>query len=177
MEQHKRPVGISILAILHIVGGGLSCIYVLFLIVLFSSNLETQQVFNNLGDSLSLLPPAILAVISGIGMWKGRRWGWYLGLFYYVYSIVRNLIPFFTLRLLMNSIPYEEVANLIPGPAYYYMKYGMGIIVHLLIYLYFFKDDVRTFFQLRLSKKGKWKPILVALCISILIAILFSISA
>ena len=108
-------------------------------------------------------------------MWKGRRWGWYLGSFYYMYSIVRNANALITIPILMSSIPPEDLSSMSRGPSYYYIKHGGRIIVHFLLYLYFFKINVREFFSL--AEKKKWKPILAELSICLGIAATVSIMA
>jgi len=180
MEEKKRPVGISILAVLNIVGGVLGAIVGIFLVIQLGKNPEVQQ-----GLAMIGLPPALLkvayflifglAIASGIGMWKGRKWGWYLGSFSYMYSIVRNANALVTLPLLMNSIPPEDLANMDRDPSYYYVKHGSRVIVSFLVYLYFFKGNVREFFSL--TEQKKWKPILAEIGICIGIAAVVSMIA
>lgn len=180
MEESKRPVGISILAVLHVAGGVLAGVVTPFLIVLLNKNPKAQEAISAMGLTPALLVGGIgiilvLAIASGIGMWKGRKWGWYLGSFLYMYSIVRNANALAAIPMLMNSIPPEEIANMSRGPSYYYIKYSARIIVHSLIYLYFFKGNVRGFFSL--SEQKKWKPVLSQLGICIGFAVVISILA
>ncbi len=87
-----RPVGVSILAVLHFIGG----------ILLFGVQFLMFANLNAMEESLRTIgiPPALLivavmflaalAIASGVGMWIGTKWGWWLAAFYYVYSIFRN---------------------------------------------------------------------------------------
>lgn len=183
-EKKNRPIGISILAVLHIAGGILGAIVIAFLIAQFGKNPEAQQNFAQILAILGL-PPALiivsiilifgLSVASGIGMWKGKKWGWYLGSFYYMYNMVRNANALVTIPLLMNSMSSDELENMSREPLYYYIKHGSRVIVSLLLYLYFFKGNVREFFSL--SEQKKWKPILAELGICIGITTVVSIIA
>lgn len=174
MGNTTRPTGISILAVLHIVGGVLGFMVTMFLVVQFGRNQEAQQALTALGLPPALLIAAIvfifgLAIASGIGMWKGRKWGWYLGSLYYMYSVVRNANALITIPMLINSIPPEELAGARHGPSYYYVKHGGRVLVHFLLYLYFFKSNVREFFSL--AEQKKWKPVLAGLSLCIAIAV------
>ena len=122
-----------------------------------------------------ILVIAGLGIASGIGMWKGKKWGWYLGSFYYMYSIVTNANAFITIPMLINSFPPGELANTSRGPSYYYTKYAVRLTIHFLLYLYLFKGNVREFFSL--SEHKKWKPILAELGVCIGIAAVVSMLA
>ena len=61
------------------------------------------------------------------------------------------------------------------APSDYYLKHGARIVVHLLIFLYFFKGNVREFFSL--TEQKKWKPVLAETGICIGIAAVFTIIA
>lgn len=184
MEEKKRPVGISILAGFHIVGGILGAIVIVFLVAQLGRKPEAQEGFEQVLAMLGL-PPALLVVAivfifglsiaSGIVMWKGIKWGWYLGSFYCMYIIVLNVNALFTIPMLMSSASPEELANMSRGPTYYYVKYGGRVIFHILLYLYFFKGNVREFFSL--TEQKKWKPVLAELGVCIGIVAVFSIIA
>lgn len=178
MQQTKRPIGTSIIAILHISGGFLGIIFMIFMSVKVYYLPETLEKINILGLPPSLLIIAIffvlvLALASGIGMWTGKKWGWFLGSFYYMYSIVRNSTALITIPMMINSMPPEEVAEMSRGPSYYYIKHGLKIIIHSLIFLYFFKSNVIDFFTMNEYKK--WKPILIQLSICAIIVIVVNI--
>ena len=95
-----RPLGISILSWLHILGGAGAGIAMLFL-GSQSANPEAQESVAATGISSGL--PVFVAVLlcalsfaCGVGMWTGRLWGWYLGSFYWMYTILKSvnaLIP------------------------------------------------------------------------------------
>jgi hypothetical protein len=96
---------------------------------------------------------ALLAITSGVGLWLGRTWGWWLGSFYYVYAIARSSSALLTVAGLE-----AELAASTRGPEYYYVKHIGRIIVHLLILLYLFQGHVLRYFAL--DGLSKWKAVL-----------------
>lgn len=158
-----RPVGLSILAVLHVIGG-----IVLFCVqfLLWSRFEEMQQPMQAIGVPPILLLVAVmflslLAIASGIGMWTGARWGWWAAAFYYIYSIFRNAAALITVAQLAEHI---EGAR---SPGYYVVKHTGRIIVHALILLYLMKGNVLEFFDLRSLNKAKALGLLITICASI----------
>jgi hypothetical protein len=163
-----RPVGISILAVLHFIGG----------ILLFGSQFLLFANLQAMEESLRAIgiPPvlliigvmflAVLAIASGVGMWMGAKWGWWLASFYYVYSIFRNGSALLTVVAMADQL--EGGSR---GPEYYMIKHGVRIIVHFLLFLYFFKGNVLEFFGLETLSKPKAIGVLVGICIAITAAI------
>ncbi len=147
MQPHRgtatRPVGVSILAVLHLIGG----------ILLFGAQFLLFANLQAMGESLRSIgiPPvlliigvmflAVLAIASGVGMWMGTKWGWWLASFYYVYSIFRNCSALLTVFTIADQLEGDS-----RGPEYYMTKHGVRIIVHLLLFLYFFNGNVLAFF-------------------------------
>lgn len=168
VEPHRRPthrpLGVSILAVLHFFGG----------IVLFGSqfylfaNLQSmEQSLRSIGVSPVLLVVsatflAVLAIASGVGMWVGAKWGWWCALFYYVYSIIRN-----SSALLAVVAMADELEGGTRGPEYYMIRHGGRIIVSALLFLYFFKGNVLAFFDLETLSKPKAIGIVVGMGIAI----------
>jgi hypothetical protein len=162
--NRQRPLGISILAILHFGGGILLGALQFPLLANFD---ELQGPLRTVGLAPVLLVIgvgflALLAIAAGVGMWLGRKWGWWLGTFYYVYAIARNAAALVTVANMA-----DELAAGPHGPGYYYVKHAGRIVVHLLILLYFFKGNVLHYFGL--EKLSKWKSIsaLVGVCLAI----------
>jgi hypothetical protein len=90
------------------------------MIIVFLANPEFRQrlsIFSFLGFPTSLLIFSIvflfaLGIASGVGMWKGRKWGWYLGTFYYIYSITRNANALLAVSIFINSMSPGETADM-----------------------------------------------------------------
>jgi hypothetical protein len=174
--KRKRPIGISILAWLHIVASLIAALVII--LVIFSKWNEADDIIRATGIPLWLIIAGVgvilgLGIGSGIGMLKGKAWGWYLGSFYYLYSVIRNANALWFVTSTLNTMPLEEIESLSHSPSYYYMKYGGRILIHALLYLYFFKSNVREYFELKHQKM--WKPIAVQFGICIAIAIAFSL--
>jgi len=162
-----RPVGVSILAVLHLIGGVL-----LFgaQFLLFANLQAMDESLRSIGIPPALLVIgvmflAILTIASGVGMWMGTRWGWWLAAFYYVYSIFRNGFALLTIVAMA-----DQLEGGTRGPEYYMIKHGGRVVVHLLLFLYFFKGNVLEFFGIEMLSKLKAISILVGICIAILAA-------
>lgn len=163
-RPNHRPLGVSILAVLHLLGGAL-----LFVVqfLLFANLGAVEQALDSIG-----MPPLLLVVgviflslltlASGVGMWMGRRWGWWLAAFYYVYSVFRNATAIVTIMMVA-----DQFAGARRGVDYYLIKHGGRIIVHALLFLYFFKGNVLEFFDLESLNKPKAIGILVGICLAI----------
>lgn len=162
-----RPVGISILAALHFVGG----------IILFGGQFLLFANLQAMEDSLRSvgMPPAlliagvmflaVLATASGVGMWIGAKWGWWLGSFYYVYSIFRNGSALLTIVAMSDQ--FEGNSR---GIEYYLIKHIGRIVVHALLFLYFFKGSVLGFFGMKDLNKATAIAIPVGICIAVMAA-------
>jgi hypothetical protein len=181
MEPMKRPKGISILAVLHLIGGVIGAIAIIPLVLTFIEVPEASQALDEMGIPpisvlINLTFILIITIASGIGMWRGKRWGWYLGSFYYLYSVFRNASALISLPRMLAYIPPEEMENAQHQPSFYYAKHIGRVIVHFLFYLYFFKGNVREFFSI--TEQKKWQPIAIefGICVAISgIGILLSI--
>ena len=166
-KPRARPVGISILAVLHVIGG-IGLFGVQFLMF---ANLQTmEETLRTIGIPPILLIVgvmflAILAIASGVGMWLGKAWGWWLGSFYYVYSIFRNVSA-----LLMVFAMADQFDGGSRGPEFYVFKHSFRIVIHFLLFLYFFKSNVLGFFGLSSLNKGQAIGILVGVCIALVVA-------
>ena len=161
-----RPVGVSILSALHIVGGVLLLGLQVFMLA------KLDEVSKGLSDAG--IPPALLimgmlllagiALASGIGMWLGTRWGWWCATFYYVYSIARHANAFLTVSAFA-----EDLEGSSRGPGYYYAKFGGRVLFHFLLLLYFFKSNVLQYFGMEHVRKIKAVGILIAITFLIFI--------
>ncbi len=174
MQRQDRPIGITLLSVLHFASG------ILFgmLAICGAAMVREPQVAEaiaKIGIPIPLLAASLgvltlLGILSGVGMWKGARWGWYLGSFYYMYSIIRNLNALLAVDNLFAMFAEEGLPSPGRGPSYYYLKFSLRALFSLLLYLYFFKGNVRDYFGLRQTKR--WPIIVgqVAICIAIMLA-------
>ena len=139
--MNKRPVGVSILAVLYVTGG----LGTLAIQILFSSSLLGAAEFLGVSSLLTMVHFAFLGALglaAGIGMWTGRKWGWWLGALYLLYSIARDTNALFTISDLVREYGEPEA-----GATRIYVKHAGRIIVNSLLILYFFKSNVVEYFQ------------------------------
>jgi hypothetical protein len=127
----KRPVGITILAILAIIGGvlqllgGLSFLGITALAVPGLEAAGLAEGFG-LGAGTVLIIMSVLSVVFGIGALMLRSWAWTLGVVLFGISLVANLVIMFMGGLTVSVV----VSALIAA----------GIIAYL------YTDSVRTAF-------------------------------
>jgi tetratricopeptide (TPR) repeat protein len=178
--KSKRPTGIAILSWLHMGGGAIGAVIVLVLLTAIPDAQKALDALTTIGLPPGLLLCAIiflliLTCLSGVGMWTGIKWGWFLGSFYYAYSITRNLNALITIPAILGALSPEELSEMPHGPGFYYAKHGLRVVVHGLLYLYFFKTNVRAHFSLQASRR--WVPAVTQVGICIAIASAFSLTA
>jgi|SRR3989339_995066 len=151
--MNKRPVILTILAILHVAGGALAFIAIPILVVVYQyKKEEAPENFSSIVFLLlvSILLLAILALVSGIGMLRRKKWGWWVGVLYSIYGIVRNVSALITMSGF--GADFEEPPK---GMEYYYFKHSFRVLVYALIVLYFFRGSVLEYFGLKQQSKTK----------------------
>lgn len=165
--MNKRPIGITILCILNFIGGIVGLVGILVMQVFFGNLIE--QLSNLLGVSpvfivILLVFLMFLSIISAIGMWLGKRWGWWIAASYYFYAVVRTGYHIFIV-LGMS----EQLVNSSRGVSYYLTMDIIKIILNSLILLYLFKNNVREYFKLTSLSKKKAILILVGIGVGIFV--------
>lgn len=171
----ERPVGISILSILHVFGGALLLAFVAVGLILRTDTKFTESLAA-VGIPLPLLLfafgfLAILNIVSGVAMWRGATWGWYLGSFYCAYAIFRNVNALITVADVFQSVSAGGPPAPGHGAGYYYAKYGARLLVSALLYAYFFKRNVREYFGLQQTRRWLAFVVQFAICIGIALAL------
>lgn len=166
--KEGRPVGITILMILHMLGG-MALLILTIVFSVFDLPAEATSAFADIGFSkvmliLGVFFLTVLGMASAIGMSIGAKWGWWLGAFYYIYSLFRNASAILTIYALSDQIDLEGADR---GPSYYYFKHGLRILIHLLIFCYFFKENVLEFFEMKGLNKKRAVAIMTGVCIAI----------
>lgn len=147
MEQ--RPIGITIISVLCIISGTGMFVMQLFIDESFVEIISELNI-DNFTMIFSIILLASLALIGGIGMLLGKKWGWWVGAFYLIYAVFRYLnvlvqIPLFEIQYEVGSAETTQ----------YYTKYIGRIITNSLLYLYFFKSNVLSYFNLGEIRKRK----------------------
>jgi len=160
--RRGRPVGIAVLAVLHFGGGILLGAMQLFMLPKLD---EFEEPLRSAGLSPLLLLIgitflALLGIAAAIGMWFGRKWGWWLATFYYVYAMARNIWA-----LVLIARLHDDLGNGGRGPEDYYFKHLGRIVVHALILVYFFRANVLSYFGLERLSKWTAMTVLVWACL------------
>ena len=168
MQVRDRPLGVTILSVLHLLGG---LMILPLLAVLFANSAEAQKPLQELGLPFEVLVAgvcllAVNSVFSGIGLFLGRKWGWWLAAFYYVYSIARHGNALFLTYQLT-----ELDGGGGRGIGYHRAKFAGRIIVAVLILFYLFRDRVLDYFRFAPGGNLKRLGILVGVCILIVLFI------
>lgn len=159
----KRPIGISILAVLGVIGGVAILVMQAFIAKHYGAAAEHTGV-SAISMLVNLIVLGIWGLLSGIGMWIGKKWGWWLGATYISYSVLRNLNALLTISEIVAQNPDQSI-----DATKYYIKHIGRVIIHSLIACYYFKANVLEFFGYPIERR--WKRILAYIGITILIFI------
>jgi hypothetical protein len=86
----KRPLGLAILSILHVLFGMLLALcFVLYVVFpaefVLPNQITAIVVLGVIGTT------TIVFIVSAVGLWQGTPWGWWLGSFTYAWSIVASI--------------------------------------------------------------------------------------
>jgi hypothetical protein len=150
--MNDRPLGVSILAVLHILGGLGSIVVGLFLLSRYS---QISSNLNSVGISMLAIAFGVVFLIglmlaSGIGMSLGTRWGWWCTTFAYIYDIASNINV-----LVTNMVLGDELTRSARGPEFYILRSIVRTALALAILLYFFKPHIQEYFGVEDIHKGK----------------------
>jgi hypothetical protein len=161
--SYDRPAGVSLLAILIGLGGGALLITQL---LVFNKLSEASSA---LGISTMLLQGGIgflglLGLAASVGMWLGKKWGWWLALFYFAYAVSRNVNVMISIASLTEQwgIPSQGIGMT-------YAKYGIRVLWNGSLLFYLCRESATTFFGTTETKKWKVLLIVFALCAAIFV--------
>jgi hypothetical protein len=130
----KRPLGITIISILFIIGGIFSLIGLL-------SGLQGVVSFAF----------GILYIIVGWGLWKGKRWSWLAFIILTILGVIMSIISIAFIYMSPGAIQQQQ--QQLPGNnSRYSLALGFAIIISieigisLLLIYYFYRPYVKEFF-------------------------------
>lgn len=129
MMKPSRPIGITILAVLDLLGGILFILGGLLFVAVGGSGLLSSVGYGNLSGVVSLLGgvaliAGIIAFLVGWGMWKGKGWGRMLALILYGLGAISSLV-FIVLGSLTSVV---------------------GLLIFAFLLWYMFRPHVKAFF-------------------------------
>lgn len=167
--SYDRPAGVSIVSVILAIGGGL-------LLITQLMNLgRLNEASAEIGLPSLLLQAGIgflglLGVTAGVGMWLGKKWGWWVALFYFAYAVTRNVNVLITIPSLV-----EQFGSLQQDQWAYYVKYGVRIIWNGSLIYYLCSENPSLYFRMTESKK--WKAVLIVFAICLLVYLIGTLVA
>jgi hypothetical protein len=157
--SYRRPLGVWLLSGLHLLVGVLFLVMFVLIGWLISVGRPTPRdvpvwmVFSLFAFVV------LLALASGIGLWRGSRWGWWLTGFYYVWAAL-SAIPEVAFLLWTFEWSIELLAPVLAQKLILFA-------IHVAILFYLFRGTVRGFCRV------KSVPALTALTVLGVIALIF----
>ena len=106
MQQKQRPLGVTIIAILAIIGG--------------IALLSTGAVLIVIGVGVVLILLGIAYFVMAYGLWKGKRWAWTITLILSVIGIISGIISIATRH-------YEVIIDIIINAVVIYYLYRPNV--------------------------------------------------
>jgi len=163
--QPRRPIGVAVLSLLHVLGGLAIGGLIAFLAISQSWRSESPATFPPMWIVITAGGVlAALGIACGIGMWVGTKWSWWLAAFYYVsMSMSESLRVLVFLPIKWSSLDEEDIQV-------DFAVHGVRATIFLLLAAYIFKGNVRRFFDLGTLSKLKAIAILVAITLALAFA-------
>lgn len=160
--NYDRPFGVKIIAILMLLGG------IILLITQISAFKILSEASSLLGVSSLFFQAAfgflgLLGVAGGVGMWVGQKWGWWLAIFYFTYSLTRNLNMLVSIPGIMEQ--YGASSNV----AGHYIKYGLRVLWDILLLNYMCRESITSFFKTTETNKLNALLTVFGICVGIFV--------
>jgi len=146
-QSVRPPIWIRILAIFHLLIGILVLFVGIALIggfVRFATLLRLPwPLLMSLVPVVTLIIPSLLAFISGVGLLRVKRWGWWLGILFHGYSGLANFVSF-----LFSIRDTSQFALSGAGWNLSVVSYALPVIIHVVVVLYLLRQNVRLHFKI-----------------------------
>ncbi|MDQ0492996.1 hypothetical protein [Paenibacillus brasilensis] len=161
---HERPLGVSIAAILLIFNGALLLVTQLLTLNALNEASTLVGICRSMFQGFIALL-GLAGTTAGVGMLFGKKWAWWLAVFYFTYETMRYACAI----LFIPDVP-PVLGGVQLSSALYYIKYGMRIIWNLSFTLFMCHSKVPGFFQT--NEVNKWRACIALLLINgVLVAI------
>lgn len=138
MVRPKRPLFVTVLAVLSLFGG----IGVLWVIATIAFVRPEELPFSQTLVILSTLFLGFLDLFAAVGMFLGKRWGWWVTVFSFVYALARHLNQF----ALTIQLGPDAFLDSTQTYGYYLLLGTVRMAVDLLILAYLSGAKVRRYF-------------------------------
>ncbi|PQO30432.1 hypothetical protein DTL21_24060 [Bremerella cremea] len=141
----KRPLGISILAILSLLSGIIYLLEAGFMFFVgpipFVSGAGVLLV--SLRLIWGILALGLLGMAAAIGLWRGTKWGWWLAAIRYVYGVANSmtlLVWVFSTTFTLGAVGHNSDGIILQN--------GLGLILSVMFLLYLQRKNALTYFGL-----------------------------
>ncbi|MEW9697775.1 hypothetical protein [Paenibacillus sp. SI8] len=162
--SYDRPAGVSLLAVLLAIGG----------VILLGTQLLAFSKLNEastlIGVSSYFFQAAIgflglIGIAAAVGMWLGKKWGWWLALFYFAYAVTRNINVLISISSIYGqySMPTNQITM-------NYIKYGIRALWNCFLLFYLCRETASTYFRTLETKKWKSLSIVFGICVVIFLS-------
>ena len=165
----RRPLGVSILAVLT---GVLGLILLAAFIVLLMNWRENNEFAINRRLAPSIFwfftgLSVVLAFATSIGMWQGRKWGWWLACTGFVLFVIQNVGSVILVNLSSNA---SSIAAFLSVDS---LKFLVRGIIFVGILAYWLRRSVQRYFDL--EKIGRIKAVVLAAVSGIRITLVITV--
>jgi hypothetical protein len=144
----SRPIGVTILAVIYLIAGGASMFSLLVLLARYRHDVRTFPGYEFEWVIFNVLLFTGLSIASGVGMWAGRRWGWWITVVNLVAGAIYQVCSL--ARVMMGNGPYAGFVEL----EHIALTNGLSVLIVLLVVLYFFKGNVVSYFGLQDKRRS-----------------------
>jgi len=157
LEKSHRPAYLGWLAGYLVIYGAVLCI----LQLIAYNNLKESGVAFDYPPLLllaSIISLGVLGVAAGSGLWWGKKWGWWLATFYFLYAFCREV------NTLLNptSTGLESTRS--------WLSAGLGVLLSLVVLLYLYSHEILAHYHL--EKFPRWISLLLLLVAAVILTLL-----
>jgi hypothetical protein len=163
-ERPPRPIGVWIVAGLHLATGALFLSLSLLIGLGPRFGLEFSR-FPYYWLVLAICSTmAVLALATGIGLWLGHKWGWWLTSTYHVWGLVGGVSGLIFLAPQLQQADVADVTRVL-------LKEAFALAVHAAMLWYLLRFKVLGFFRLQALHRGKALAILLPIAVLLTVAV------
>jgi hypothetical protein len=165
IKSDKAFLSLKVVATINII----IIIYKIFSFLIYSIAIKVSYSGDIIAESLMmgslfiLICTTIAILISTIGLFLNKSWGWWVSANYYFYRIVDAILAYFAVSYATSS--FESIGKILQNFKYYnIIQTSIDIIFSFLIFAYLFNKKTRDFLCI---KKTPIKLIILFFVISI----------
>ena len=96
-----------------------------------------------------------------MGLWLGKRWGWWIASFYYVWAVLGVVADFMLMPFHAHRLDTESLVVSVLGKV-------MQLVIHALLLVYLLKPNVRAFYRLQSLRVDRALILMVVIAVMLL---------